>query len=1302
MATAPAPDAAIGLDAGSNPYPGLRPFLPSEEHLFFGRDRQVDGMIDKLARARFLAVVGGSGSGKSSLVNCGLRPALGRGQMVQAGAHWKVAQFRPGNRPLRALAQALASAREAPSLDAGPFTPADFVETTLRSSPLGLIDAFDEAGYAPGTNLLVVADQFEELFRYQQAGGAGAESEAGEAGEDAKAFVNLLVEAAAQPGHPVYVVITMRSDFLGDCAQFFGLPEAINAGQFLVPRLTREERRRAITGPAALSGVTISPVLLTRLVNDVGDNPDQLSILQHALNRTWARWQAAGTPDEPIDLVHYESIGTMAHALDAHAEEALAELDAQGQTLCARIFKALTDRSTDARGTRRPTRMADLCAIVGASFDEVAAVLEVFRRPGRAFLMPPAGDPLDGDAVVDISHESLMRVWERLVGWVDAENESAQTYRRLADSARLHAQGTSGMLWDPALQVAIDWRVRERPTEAWGLRYDAGYAQAMAYLDESRDQRDRHRADLSRQRRNRLLLGSAGAALAVVLVVALGLFQLERSRSEALSQSVEVQRSGRLAFEALGARTAGRYDRALVLGAAAFEFQPNTETRDALLDLMGSAPRLLLHGHAEQSILGLAFAPDGSTLTAVTLYGRVLQWNPANGSLMAQQELAPARESPRPLTRAAFSGSVDRVIVDGDASDIAVRVDLRSGQKEILTAASETVRQSILRMAFHVESGQVAYADFDYVITVRRIGATEPLTVIRDHHQDIVALAFSPDGRWLVSADRGGRLQLQNFERTRGSRPLVLESGAAAPVASLAFSPDGRHLAILAKNRAFTLWELPSGRRVHAEPGLPGDMGPDLDGHAVFSPDGRYVAWTGHHGRAEVLDLSRADERDRRQSVRGGPRAQFERLAFQPGGRLLAAADVDGSVFLWDLIDRKSLLPTLRGHAQRLSAMVFSPDGLSLATAAQPGERPVGVGPVALWNLSPGRVRNGPHARALEAVRAVAFSPDGRRLAYASEDSTVALLPVGAVADPARSLTALGLGALQTVAFSGDGRLAGAGSTEGQVVVWDVKGTDTAPVWLQQVHQGPVTGLAFTRRGPALLATASTDGTVKLYEPTQGRLLRTLEHEDSVLALALSPGGEWLAAGTRKGKVKLWHLAGADAADPVPGYVLEAHGDQAVQGLAFSDDASRLVSAGFDDRIRLWRVERREPIGQPIALSTRVLAIALTRDGQRLAAGDDVGRITLWDPQSGHPLADPMTVHDNEIYGLDFSPDGRLLASGGVDLRVALWDIDLSTWCRRACAMANRDLAEGDLPPALKSLFPSLTACQAGRCRPGQ
>jgi hypothetical protein len=521
-----------------NPFPGLRPFSQGEERLFFGREAQVDAMVDRLAATRFLTVVGTSGSGKSSLVNCGLLPALHRGLLVKAGSVWRVTSLRPGNRPIRALAEALARPRVlAPhEMDESGFTAGELMESTLRMGKLGLVDAFEQAHLDPRENLLVIVDQFEELFRYQALATAAQPGHPTRGLEDATAFVNLLLEAGAHPQLPIYVVLTMRSDFLGECAQFFGLPEAINRGQYLVPRMTREERRSAIAGPTAVGGAELDPVLLTRLVNDVGDNPDQLSILQHALNRTWDQWQKTGSHG-PLTLRHYESVGTMAHALNHHAQEAFEKLaEGREREVAKALFQAITDKTADARGTRRPTRMDTLAGITGATAAELTSVIDVFRDPSRSFLMPPAGTPLTPETPIDISHESLMRVWDQLRTWADEEAQSAQVYRRLAETAELHRSGHAGLLRPPDLQFAIDWRERQQPRAAWAQRYRAGFEEALGFLQESErafDEETRaEAARLRRQVRARRIRLFALPVILFLLGVAATMFYLYKQAGE--------------------------------------------------------------------------------------------------------------------------------------------------------------------------------------------------------------------------------------------------------------------------------------------------------------------------------------------------------------------------------------------------------------------------------------------------------------------------------------------------------------------------------------------------------------------------------------------------------------------------------------------------------------------------------------------------------------------------------------------------------------------------------------------------
>ena len=306
--------------------------------------------------------MGASASGKSSLVNAGLLPALLGGFSPRVGSHWRIAAFRPGANPIHNLARALAAPEVLATDDTDPVNAAAQVEATLRRSGFGLADAVRQGGALDGGRVLVVVDQFEELFRFHA---NGAEQTIG---ADASPFAQLLIEATQDDEAPVDVVVTMRSDFLGDCSQLRELPEAINQGLYLVPRLTRTQLHEAITAPAAVGGATLSPRLVQRLLNDAGTDPDMLPVVQHALMRTWDTWARETGGEGPIDLEHYESCGGVDDALSRHADEAYFEL--QGD-------RRRADRRADVqahhRAGRRPPR--------GASPDAAGGD----RRRGQSF-----------------------------------------------------------------------------------------------------------------------------------------------------------------------------------------------------------------------------------------------------------------------------------------------------------------------------------------------------------------------------------------------------------------------------------------------------------------------------------------------------------------------------------------------------------------------------------------------------------------------------------------------------------------------------------------------------------------------------------------------------------------------------------------------------------------------------------------------------------------------------------------------------------------------------------------------------
>jgi len=525
-----------------NPFPGLRAFEEEEDILFFGREKQVDELLRKLRMSRFLAIIGSSGSGKSSLVKSGLLPSLHSGLMSGVGSQWRIALFRPGNDPIGQLNLALSKngvLRDDQSPDDLEINTA-INEAILRRSNLGLIEAYSQSRLDKKNNLLVLVDQFEEIFRFSK-----YEKEEGDGKRDSIAFINLLLKAAEQKEFPIYVVFTMRSDFLGDCTEFRGLPEAINEGQYLVPRMTREERRDAIAGPIAVGKGTITPALVNRFLNDVGDNPDQLPILQHAMMRTWDRWKAKARAGEPMDIDDYEAIGTISEALSQHAEEAYAELASDKERqICETIFKELTDKGGLANGIRRPRLLSELCAASGAARDEVKKVIEIFRKPGRGFLMPAYSTPITEHSIIDISHESIMRVWKRLITWLEEEEEAAQMYLHLCESVHLYESGKGGLLRDPELQMALKWREAQNKNAAWASRYNDYFDKVIFFLEHSRQKREleiQHKEELQKQRlriSRRITMAAAVVAL-LALIAGIIFFELRVEANKAKNVAIE-------------------------------------------------------------------------------------------------------------------------------------------------------------------------------------------------------------------------------------------------------------------------------------------------------------------------------------------------------------------------------------------------------------------------------------------------------------------------------------------------------------------------------------------------------------------------------------------------------------------------------------------------------------------------------------------------------------------------------------------------------------------------------------------
>jgi WD40 repeat protein len=1191
--------------------------------------------------------MGASASGKSSLVNAGLLPALLGGFAPRVGSQWHIAAFRPGTNPIHNLARALAAPEVLATDSTDPVNAAAQVEATLRRSGFGLADAVRQGATLDGGRVLVVVDQFEELFRFHTNGTDQGIS------ADASPFAQLLIEATQDDEAPVDVIVTMRSDFLGDCSQLRELPEAINQGLYLVPRLTRTQLQEAITAPAAVGGATLSPRLVQRLLNDAGTDPDMLPVVQHALMRTWDTWAREGGGEGPIDLEHYESCGGVEEALSRHADEAYFELQGDRRRAIAELmFKRITELGDDHREVRRPTPLAEIADVARAAPEEVEACIGHFAEPGRSFVT------VSTDGVVDISHESLIRQWPRLKGWVREEANSRDVYRRLANAADRWERGEAALLRDPELEIASRWWTDTRPNQAWADRYHPAFEPAARYLERSQK--------AARRRRARALAGVS--ALTVLALVAALLAVWANHQKNVADQQRRTAVARQLAAASAEKGAASRSVSIL----AAVEAVRATKQDGVPLPVAEEALR-----RAMNDPLGVKLpsgpAVDGHpVVTAITPDASVLATGGQDGKVRLWPVGTP---DPQPVVLPGGGDAVTALAVSNDGRWLAAGDDQGVVNLWDLSTPSAAPRPlerhqaQITALAFSPDGTRLATASLDNRALLWSVEDPSPPEELPGHNGIVFSVAFSPDGTKVVTGGGDGVAFVSNVNDVAAG-PITL-SGHKKGIRAVAFSPDGGSVATGSEDTTAGLWNLARATHVF----LPHNGTVNT---VAFSADGRWLATGSEDNSARLWNLPGFAGRIASPILLPHD-TPVEAVAFSNDhgvSRHLATGSHDSTARLYNMDDLYADPQVLGGHEGPVMTVAFGGGDRWLATGSDDGT-------ARLWDLEhpaiqPAQLRHvtGPGGTTV-AVDALAFSADGRRLATGGSDRTVRLWEVD---DPTAAPVLLGYetvsgyenAGITALAVSADGQWLATGSGDRTVRLWDLHEPSADPAEVD--FEATVTALAFSPDSHGLAVGVKDSGAFLVATNDPAAPPRPVDgHDNDVTSVAFGPDGTSVATGSRDGSVRLWDV-GHLAANPK---VLS--GEEAITSLAFRSDG-RQLAAGVGSTVQLW-----DPGGSGSSPSDElhargdVTGVAYSPDGKTLviAAARTVELWNLGVPDPATSIANPVVLGGpvGTVTAVAFSPDGSHFAGASEDGTARVW-LPLASLIDLSCRTVGHNLSQ--------------------------
>jgi WD40 repeat protein/serine/threonine protein kinase/DNA-binding XRE family transcriptional regulator len=1205
--TPPHVAAMIDLPDLENPYKGLRAFGEADAADFFGRNTLIQTLLIRMAEesdlSRFLAVVGPSGSGKSSVVRAGLIPALRQGGLPDS-EKWFIVEMIPGAHPLEELEAALLRVA---------VNPPDSLLAQLRHAERerGLLRAVKRI-LPPDKDieLVLVIDQFEEIFTLVE-------------DEDIRVhFLDSLLTAALDPGSRIRVVITLRADFTDRPLQYVDFGELLRRQSEFVLPLTPDELEQAITGPTKRAGLALESGLVSTIIDDIGDQPGMLPLLQYALTELFERRDG-----RRLTLAAYRDSGGVLGALARRAEELYTDLTEAEQEATRQLFLRLVTLGEGTEDTRRRVLRSELSQLSIIS-DKLSmeqpwttdngqqTADNVIDQFGRYRLLTFDHDPVTRGPTVEVAHEALLREWARLRAWLDDSREDIRQERAVARAAEewnQHQRDVSFLLRGARLKQIEVWQetttLRQTPLEQEFIARSLQQRELEHQAEMARKERE---VRLEKRSRNFLRGLVAVFALAAIISIGLGLFAFQQ-RQVAQVNAAEAQNVA-LVAGSQAALANNNTDAALALAWQAVTLNPDSALAQAQLSEVAYTPGTVRRFIGHTGLVGnLAISPDGRTMLSGSNDNTLILWDLETGEILWQKD-----EHATPASSGVdVAFSPDGQLAASVSSEIAILWDMQTGQ---------IIRQ------------------FD------------------GHKNNISGITFSPDGRSMVTAGWGDDSILIQWDVESGE--VIQQFKVNTRVKELVFTPDGAAILYGSRNDgALRLIDIQSGQTIH-EMNADLGIGSGALQEVAISPDGLTAIAGFENSEMLLWDLS-TGKLLRRYPIDGGAHA----VAFHPDNGTVLVGGITGILKNLDL-ETGEILHTFTGHNEIIPDVAITPNGRYAVSASRDKT-------LRLWELDQGHV-----IRQFPAPRELAFevdlSPDGRTALSGSLDGTVTLWDVE-TGKMIRQFT--DDQPVMAVTYSPDGKTALIGTgyrfaqklEQGHIILWDVETGEEIRRFEGQPYV--VFDVEFSPDGKRAVS-AGNGAMVILWDVETGQEIRRFDDYfvdspypgESFWDVKFTPDGSTILAGYGFGPIVLWDVETSEEIGQLVGHV-----DSGATGINITADGQRVISGGWDTQAILWDMQTGDIIRRFTDHVGAVGEIEFTPDERLMLGGSADGTNSLWDVETGEVI---RRYGNGFVIKPVFNADGNQALVGFHDGAVELWRMDTTLEQLLEWTQANRFIPE--------------------------